>query len=113
MRGLVHAIIDAAAFAEARVNVSVDTFIALAEFYGKGKLDLALPCINARPSGCHRRRPGMARTATLMAVDSESGTVRFHHDELVEGIVRCGNASSSHPRCLGVALAMTRGENRY
>jgi hypothetical protein len=92
--GLADAVIDATAIREVGRDISRETLIALADYHQPGT---SVPTLLKEING-NRRWQALAH---LLSYDPEYDVVRFHHDELAEGLILAGQRGLLGPRVTG------------
>jgi len=92
--GLAEAVVDAAAVREVGRDISRQTLIVLADYHQPG---VSIPTLLNEING----NPRWKLLAPLLSHDPEYDAVRFHHDELAEGLVVAGQRGLLGVRVIG------------
>ena len=88
--GLAKAVMDAAAIREVGYDISHKTLIALADYHHQGA---GIPTLLAEVNS----NPRWQSLAPLLSLDPEYDLLRFHHDELAEGLLLAGEQGFLEP----------------
>jgi len=92
--GLAEAVVDAAPIPEVGYNISRQTLVALADYHQPGA---SVPALLEETHD----NPRWELLAPLLSRDPRYDVVRFHHDELADGLVLAGQRGLLGPRVTG------------